>query len=67
LLPVGLAYLARYAFDSEAIFAMALAIAAIIGGVFYRIALETAVKTAVERREQMVQELSQGEGPVAGQ
>ena len=33
LLPVGLAYLARYAFNSELIFAIGLAVAAIIGGV----------------------------------
>ena len=32
LLPVGLAYLARYAFDSEVMFALVLALAAIIGG-----------------------------------
>jgi ABC-2 type transport system permease protein len=67
LLPVGLAYLARYAFDSQTMFALVLALAAIIGGVFYWIALESAVSTAYRRREQIVQELSKGEGPVAAE
>jgi ABC-2 type transport system permease protein len=64
LLPVGLAYLARYAFESDIIFGLFLAIAAIIGGVFYWIALESADNAAGRRREQIVQELSQSDGPV---
>jgi ABC-2 type transport system permease protein len=65
LLPVGLAYLARYAFDSEVMFGLVLGIAAIIGGVFYWIALDSATKTLTERREQIVQVLSQSDGPVS--
>ena len=64
LLPVGLAYLARYAFESEVMFGLVLAIAAIIGAVFYWIALESAVSAGLRRREQIVQELSQSDGPV---
>ena len=64
LLPVGLAYLARYAFESEVMFSLVLAIAAIIGAVFYWIALESAVNAGLRRREQIVQELSQSDGPV---
>jgi ABC-2 type transport system permease protein len=64
LLPVLLAYLARYAFDSALVFWIVLALAGAIGGTVYWLALESAVKTARERREQILQELSQGEGPV---
>ncbi len=64
LLPVGLAYLARYAFESETIFALALVLAAIMGAVFYWTALVSAVNTGVRRREQIVQELSGADGPV---
>ena len=65
LLPVGLAYLARYALDSRLAFLAMLGIAAIMGGVFYWTATQSAVATAVARREQIVQELSRGDGPVA--
>jgi ABC-2 type transport system permease protein len=66
LLPVGLAYLARYAFGSGAVFGLVLAIAAIIGGVFYWIAMESAVSAAGRHRERILQELSQSDGPVTG-
>lgn len=65
LLPVGLAYLARYAFENEIIFGVILAISGAIGGVFYWNALDSAVKTAARRREEMVRELSQGDGPIS--
>jgi ABC-2 type transport system permease protein len=64
LLPVGLAYLARYAFDSEVIFALGLAVAAIIGGVLYAMSMESAAYSAFDRRETIVADLSKGEGPV---
>ena len=64
LLPVGLAYVARYAFESEVMFALTMTVAAIIGGVFYWIALDSAVSTAGKRREEIVQELSMSDGPV---
>jgi ABC-2 type transport system permease protein len=65
LTPVTLAYLARYAFNSETVFGVVLGFAAAIGAVVYWIAMESAVKTAVARREQIIQDLSRGEGPVA--
>jgi ABC-2 type transport system permease protein len=65
LLPVFLAYLARYAFESEIAFAIVLAIAAAIGAVVYWLAMDSAVRTAMVRREQIVQELSKGDGPIA--
>jgi ABC-2 type transport system permease protein len=66
LLPVGMAYVARYAFENEIIFGLVLAISGVIGAVFYWIALESAVNAAGRRREQIVQELSRSDGPVAG-
>lgn len=65
LVPVGLAYLARYAFSSQAAFLIMLALAAAIGLLVYRLALDSAVSTAVWRRERLIAELSRGEGPVA--
>jgi ABC-2 type transport system permease protein len=65
LTPVLLAYLARYAFDSELIFYVLLAFAAGLGGVVYWVALDSAVKAAERRREQIITELSRSEGPVA--
>src|SRR5262249_24151865 len=66
LLPVGLACLARYAFDSELIFVLVLAISAIVGGVLYAMAMRSAVSEAVLKRERIVAELSNGsDAPVS--
>jgi ABC-2 type transport system permease protein len=65
LIPVFLAYLARYAFNSEIVFSLVLAFAAVIGGVVYWIAMDSAVHAAIARRENIIQDLSQGEGPIA--
>jgi ABC-2 type transport system permease protein len=64
LLPVFLAYLARYALHSQIAFYAVLSLAAVLGGGLYRMATESAVHTATARREQIVQELSRGDGPV---
>jgi ABC-2 type transport system permease protein len=64
LAPVGMAYVARYAFESDVAFGVVLAIAAVIGGVFYWIALDSAVKSAGREKERIIQELSQSDGPV---
>ena len=64
LLPVGLAYVARYAFESEVMFGLVLAFRGRHRGVFYWIALESAVNAAGRRREQILQELSRSDGPV---
>jgi ABC-2 type transport system permease protein len=63
-IPVVLAYLARYAFQTEWAFAGVLAIGAAIGAAVYWVALESAVAAAEERREQMLTALSAGDGPV---
>ena len=64
-LPVGLAYLARYAFDTQLAFYAVLAFDALLGMVMYKIALDSAVGTALERREQMIAALSEGDGPIS--
>ena len=65
LLPVLLAYGARYAFGSDIAFYLVLAFAAVVGGVVYWVALESAVSAAERRREEIITELSCAEGPVA--
>jgi ABC-2 type transport system permease protein len=67
LLPVFLAYLARYAFDSRLAFYTMLAFAAALGAGIYWMAMESAVATASKRRETIVTELSSGEGPMASE
>jgi ABC-2 type transport system permease protein len=67
LLPVFLAYLARWALNSELAFAIVLAIAAAIGGAVYWIGLDSAVTAAGAKREQLMTALTQGEGPVAAE
>lgn len=65
LVPVALAYLARYAFRSEAAFYVTLAFAAAGGVVVYWTAMESAAAAAERKREQFLCELSRGEGPVS--
>ena len=67
LLPVFLAYLARWALNSELAFIAVLAIAAVIGGIVYWIGLDSAVTAAGAKREQLFMALTQGEGPVASE
>jgi ABC-2 type transport system permease protein len=62
--PVALAYLARYAFASEAAFFAVLAVDAAIGAVVYKVSLDSAVIAAGQLKEQMVTALSRGEGPI---
>lgn len=65
LLPVFLAYLARYAFESQLAFYAILTLAAALGAAVYYMAMESAVHAAHTRRETILAELSRGEGPVA--
>ena len=64
-LPVGLAYFARWALDSQAAFFGVLAIDAALGLVFYKIALDSAVEAADRLKEKIVTALSRGDGPIA--
>ncbi len=65
LLPIALAYWGRYIFESEVIFFGLLAAAAGLGAVVYSIALESAVKTALQRKESILNELGRSDGPLS--
>jgi ABC-2 type transport system permease protein len=64
-LPAALAYLARWAFDSQIAFFAVLGVDMLIGLVIYRIALDSAVAGAERLKEKMVNDLSAGEAPIA--
>jgi ABC-2 type transport system permease protein len=64
LLPVILAYVARWVFGSETAFLAVLGIAAAIGGVLYWLGMESAVRTAAAQRQNILQELCRDGGPV---
>lgn len=65
LLPVVLAYWARAVFSSELIFVGIMAVAAILGAIFYGVGLDSAVETARKNRESMLLELSRADGPLS--
>ena len=65
LLPIALAYLARSLFESEIVFGGMLAIAALIGGVVYWVALGSAVRAGFARRESMLIQLAKSDGPLS--
>jgi ABC-2 type transport system permease protein len=65
LFPLALAYWSRWFFSSEIVFAALLVVAGIIGGIFYGVGLDSAVTTAYEKREKMLQELSRSDGPLS--
>ncbi len=67
LLPVLLAYVARYAFRSEIVFVFVMIVAAMGGGVLYWQSMISAVDTALKRREEILRELSKGDGPVTAE
>jgi ABC-2 type transport system permease protein len=67
LVPVFLAYVARYAIKSEMVFVFVMAVAAMGAGVLYWQSMLSAVRTAGERREQILRELSKGDGPVSAE
>jgi ABC-2 type transport system permease protein len=65
LLPVLLAYAARYGFRSDIAFYVILGFAAAVGIALYWIALESAVSSALKHRERIIRDLSNNDGPVA--
>lgn len=65
LLPVLLAYGARWAFDSDAAFYGVLALAAFAGAAYYWVALQSAVEAASRRKELILERLSAPAGPLA--
>jgi ABC-2 type transport system permease protein len=64
--PPALAYLARYAFDTEWAFFGVLAFDAAAGAIAYKIALDSAVQASERLKETMLAALAQGDGPIAG-
>ena len=64
-IPAGLAYLARWAFNSEVAFFGVLAFDAVVAVIVYRIALNSAVEAAQRLKESMITALSAGDGPIA--
>jgi ABC-2 type transport system permease protein len=65
LAPIGLAYLARYAFERDAAFYLVLASGYVVAGMTYWVALDSAVEIAEKERERIVTALSAQQGPVA--
>jgi ABC-2 type transport system permease protein len=65
LLPIALAYWARVVFESQIVFSGVLLIAAIVGAIFYRVGMDSAVSAAWSGRESMLMQLSRSEGPVS--
>jgi len=65
LFPLALAYWSRWFFSSQIVFAGLLLVAAIVGGIFYWVGLDSAVSTAYLNREKMLQELSRADGPLS--
>lgn len=65
-IPIGLAYLARWAFDTQLAFLLVLAAGFLVASLTYFVALGSAVEAAEQRREQILTALSQGEGLVGG-
>jgi ABC-2 type transport system permease protein len=61
--PIGLAYLARYAFETNAAFFATIAAALFIAGSFYYVSLESSVDTLETDRERFLTLLSQTDSP----
>jgi ABC-2 type transport system permease protein len=64
LAPVALAYLARYAFNTEWAFFGVLIVGGVIGVLVYLYSMQSALRAAADRREQIIRALSSGEGPI---
>ncbi|HKD04448.1 MAG TPA: hypothetical protein VKB79_00985 [Bryobacteraceae bacterium] len=65
LFPIALAYWCRWFFENELVFVGVMIVAALIGGVVYWVALDSAVKTADQRRESILVALTQSDGPLS--
>lgn len=65
LLPIALAYWARIVFASDVVFIAIMLMAAIVGGILYKIALDSAVAAADRGRESILLQLAQSDGPLS--
>jgi ABC-2 type transport system permease protein len=64
LAPVAFAYLARYAFNTEWAFFGVLIVGGVLGVLVYLYSMQSALRAAANRREQIIRALSSGEGPI---
>jgi len=64
-IPIALAFLARYAFESELAFYGVLAAGMLVGVTIYWVARESAVEALEVRKEKFLGTLTQGEGPIS--
>jgi ABC-2 type transport system permease protein len=65
LLPIGLAYWARAVFENQIVFSGILLIAAVVGAIFYKVGLDSAVQSAARGRETILMQLSHSDGPLS--
>lgn len=63
MLPIGLAYLARWAFRADAAFYAAMVFAIFLAGSFYWVSLDTATETMDSQREEFLTLLTQTDSP----
>ena len=64
-LPIGLAYWGRWALKSDTVFFLLLGLAAVIGGISYWIGTDSAIAVSIQRRDQVIADLTGGGGPFA--
>jgi ABC-2 type transport system permease protein len=62
--PVAVAFLARYAFNTEWAFFGVLVLGGLLGVLFYHFSMQSALRAADVRREQIISALSKGDGPI---
>jgi ABC-2 type transport system permease protein len=65
-IPIALAYLARFAFETQIAFYVVLSAGFVVAALTYIVALDSSVEVADRRREQILAALSRGEGPMGG-
>lgn len=65
LLPFLVAYWARWAWESDAVFYAVLAFTALLAALMYGVSMELATKAAGSDKERVLTALGRGEGPVA--
>lgn len=62
--PIGLAYIARYAFETQLAFYLMLLFTSVLALIFYWVAMDSAVEQGLKRREEILAALSKGDGMI---